>query len=75
MAIEKAKKESHVTGEIRQVLKGAAKKIQAVRAGKTPDAAPLGQGIKDPAKAPAKPADKPDGAPDAQPEKTTPAPR
>lgn len=73
-AIERAKKESRVTSEVRKVLKGASQKIQAVRAGKTPVVAPLGQGVKDPAKAPAKPADKPDKAREAQPaEKTAPA--
>ena len=50
-AIEWAKKESPVTAEVRHVLGGASKKIQAVRAGKAAPVAPLGQGAKDPAKA------------------------
>lgn len=70
-AAELAKKQTRLTIEIRQVRDGAPKKIKAVRAGKVPAVAPLGQGVKaesdkpadKPADAPAdKPADKP--APD-----------
>ena len=59
-AIDLAKKQTRATVDIRHVLKGAAKKIEAVRAGKVPAVAPLGKGVSGPTKkAPDKPRDKP----------------
>jgi len=59
-AAESAKKETRVTSEVRNVRTGSPKKIEAVKAGKVPAIAPLGQGVKVEADNSAdKPADKP----------------